>query len=168
MSEFVKLRIVHPEVEIPNTETGIVVTGKDILKQMKINNVWKFDHVGKYCEVQYDRRGYVFREGQTVTVSEHIGRRLRACSAIIVGNDSLNGPIVPFLEVCGEFSMVASEDAKPKTATSCPICGEDQNSFPGLSRHMALEKKKHPELFQEEPAKPADKYAMPTEPADGE
>ena len=133
----VRLGLVDPEKEIYHTDTGSTTTGKDIIKQLKINNIWRADQKGRYA-----------------------ANHLRRASAICVGADKLNGPIVPFLEVYDTFEMTEPQKAV-KTATCCPICGEDQKTFPRLTRHLGEEKKKHPELFEEKP-RDWDKDAKPS------
>jgi len=144
----VQLAIVSPDKEFYVPETGQSLHGKDVIKQMTINRVWHNDKQGRFAMVQYAGQCFKFREGEAKTVPESIGSRLRANSAICVGTDKLNGPIVPFLEIVKRTEM--SESVSTKTPTTCPICGEDQLSFPKLTRHLAQERKKHPELFQEE------------------
>ena len=148
----VRLRIVPPEKEISNPETGTTVSGKEILKQMKTNNVWRLDHVGRYAGLQYDGQTFMFREGEVLAVPEVVARHLRRASAICVGSDKLNGPLIPFLEVVDTFEMTEPVQAA-RTPTTCPICGEDQKTFPALTRHLGVERKKHPELFEEEKKK---------------
>jgi hypothetical protein len=144
----VRLRIVSPDKEFPNHETGQVVTGKDILKQLKTNNVWRIDHVGRYAGVQFDGQSFMFREGEITTVPETVAHHLRRSSGIIVGSDKLNGPLLPFLEIVEVFDM--TEPQKARSVNACPICGEEQKSPAALVRHLAVERKKHPEIFQEE------------------
>ena len=146
----VRLRLISPDKTIFNEETGEEVSGKDVLKQMKLNNVWKNDVKGKYASVQFDAFEYQFRDGQTITVPETVGRQLRKGSIICVGTDKLNGPLIPFLEIVEKFELGETKPAAPvHTATTCPICHEEQGSFPALTRHMGQERKKHPELFEE-------------------
>ncbi len=145
----VKLRIISKDKEIFNEETGMTVTGQDVLKQMKTNNVWRNDAKGKYVGIQFDALEFQFREGEAITVSETVGRCLRRGSVICVGGDKLNGPLVPFLEIVEKYELGAPVAPKATTPTTCPICGEDQKTFPALTRHMGQEKKKHPELFEE-------------------
>jgi hypothetical protein len=151
----VRLRIISPDKEIFNDETGTSVSGKDVLKQLNINNVWKNDKKGKYIGIQFDAYEFVFREGETITVGATVARALRRNSIICVGSDKLNGPLVPFIEFAEEYELgapvAATEAAQPKPATACPICGEDQETFPALARHLA-NRKKHPELFEKETA----------------
>jgi len=150
-SRQVRLRIVSPEKEFDNPETGVTVSGKEILKQMKTNNVWKLDHVGRYCGLQFDGQEFRFREGEITTVPATIASHLRRASSIIVGSDKLNGPILPYLEVVDSFEMTEPKKAPiTTTPTTCPICGEDQKTFPALTRHLGKERKLHPELFKEE------------------
>jgi hypothetical protein len=145
-----RVRLVDPNKEIYNPETGVTVSGKDILKQMKINNVWKNDNEGRYALLQYGGQTFKFREGQMLTLPETLAVCLRRNSAICVGSDKLNGPIIPFLEIADSFELQApSSGAVSKSPTTCPICGEDQKSFPALTRHLGQERKKHPELFEE-------------------
>jgi hypothetical protein len=146
----VRLRIISPTKEIFNEETGATVTGKEVLKQMKTNNVWKNDTKGKYASIQFDAFEYQFREGETITVPETVARALRKNSIICVGSDKLNGPLVPFVEVVEKFELGEPTAPVAKTPTTCPICGEDQKTFPALTRHLGQERKKHPELFEEE------------------
>lgn len=147
------IRLVDPTKEIYNAETGETVSGKDILRQMKTNNVWKTDHEGRYAAVQYGGQTFKFREGQILTLPETLAACLRRNSTICVGSDKLNGPIIPFLEITKTFELQAPDStavSTPKPATACPICGEDQKTFPALTRHLGMERKKHPELFSEE------------------
>lgn len=147
----VRLRIVSPDKEFPNHETGITVSGKDILKQMKTNNVWKSDHVGTYAGLMFDGQTFNFRQGEIITVPATVANHLRRASAIIVGSDKLNGPILPFIEVVDSFDMTESSKAEVvRTATTCPVCFEEQKTFPALTRHLG---KKHPELMREEKKK---------------
>jgi hypothetical protein len=148
-SRQIRLRIVSPDKEFSNPETGNTVTGKEILKQMKTNNVWKLDHVSKYAGLQFDGQEFRFREGEITTVPATVANHLRRASVIIVGSDKLNGPMIPFLEVVDSFEMTEPQKAAT-TPTTCPICGVDQKTFPALTRHLGQERKKHPELFQEE------------------
>ena len=148
----VRLRIVPPEKEVSNPETGAVVSGKDILKQMKTNNVWRLDHLGRYAGLQYDGQTFMFREGEIIAVPEVIAHHLRRASAICVGSDKLNGPLIPFIEVVGTFDLTSPVKAA-HTPTTCPICFVDQKTFPALTRHLGQERKLHPELFEEEAEK---------------
>ena len=156
----VRLGLVDPEKEIYHTDTGSTTTGKDIIKQLKINNIWRADQKGRYAALQYNAQTFKFREGETLTVPVTVANHLRRASAICGGADKLNGPIVPFLEVYDTFEMTEPQKAV-KTATCCPICGEDQKTFPRLTRHLGEEKKKHPELFEEKP-RDWDKDAKPS------
>jgi hypothetical protein len=149
----VKLRIVQPTFRMTVDETGEYVTGKHILDQMKKNQVFKNDSRGKYVPILFDGREFDFREGETITVGETISNALRRMSTICVGGDKLNGPIVPFLEIVSVHSISEAEP-EAKTPTTCPICGEDQKTFPRLTRHLGVERKNHPELFVDE----EDKY----------
>jgi len=101
----VKLRIISPEREYPNEETGEIVTGKEVLKQMKTNNMWKNDHKGRYAAVMFDGQTFKFREGETITVPATVGRHLRRMSGTVVGQDQLNGPIIPYLEIIDQFDI---------------------------------------------------------------
>jgi hypothetical protein len=101
----VKLRIITADREYPNEETGGIVTGKDVLKQMKTNNMWRNDHHGRYAAVMFDGQTFKFREGETITVPATVGRHLRRMSGVVVGPDQLNGPVIPYLEVAEQFNM---------------------------------------------------------------
>lgn len=149
----VRLRIISPDKEIYNDELGTTVSGKDILKQMKLNGVFRNDSKGKYVGIQFDSFEFVFREGETLTVTETIARSLRRSSVICVGSDKLNGPLVPFLEIVEKYELSAPDSQKTAvTPTTCGICGVDQKTFPALTRHLGQERKKHPELFEEKTA----------------
>lgn len=148
-----RVRLIDASKEIYNPETGETVSGKDVLRQMKTNNVFKTDHDGKYVMLQYGGQTFKFREGQMLTVPETLAICLRKNSIICVGSDKLNGPMIPFLDIADSFELQAPDStaiSKPKPATACPICGEDQKTFPALTRHLGQERKKHPELFAEE------------------
>lgn len=129
--------------------TGETVTGKEVLAQLRKNNCWKNDHEGKYISVQFGAVDFMFRPGTYITVGENVARCLMNSAAICVGGDSLNGPIVPFLQVLEKRELNKSERSGV-TATTCGICGVDQKTFPALTRHLGKEKKLHPELFKEE------------------
>jgi hypothetical protein len=144
----VRIGLIDPTKEIFNSETGTAVSGKDVIKQLKINNVWRSDPNGRYAAVQYDGMTFKFRENETLTIPESVARSLRRASVITVGSDKLNGPMIPFLEVKEKLEMSIAAQG-PKSPTACPICGEDQKTFPALTRHMGQERKKHPELFEE-------------------
>lgn len=161
----VRIGLIDPNKEVFNAETGDTVSGKEVLKQMKTNNVWRNDHEGKYVGVMYAGQTFKFREGMTLTLPESLARALRVNSAIIVGGDKLNGPIIPFLEIKEKFELQdpSKSTAVTKSPTCCPICGEDQKTFPALTRHMGVEKKKHPELFEEKPTQ----WDAPTDGEDG-
>lgn len=141
----VRLRLVDPKKEFPNAETGTVVLGKDILAQMKKNNVWRHDHVGRYAGVQYDGQTFKFRDNEVITVPETVGRHLRRASNLVVGSDQLNGPTLPYLEIIDSFSMIEPQKQE-RTPTTCPICDEDQKTYPALARHQM---EKHADLFKE-------------------
>lgn len=145
----VRLRLISPTKEVFNQETGDSVLGKEVIAQMKKNNVWKNDHKGRYAPIQFDSLEFQFREGETVTVSETIAKALIRGSVLCIGSDKLNGPLIPFIEVAEKYELGAPSEEK-KSPTACPICGVDQKTFPALARHMGQEKKKHPELFVEE------------------
>lgn len=129
--------------------TGETVTGKQVYLQLRKNNCWKNDHDGKYLSVQFNSVDFQFRPGDVMTVGETVARHLLRNSAICVGGDSLNGPMVPFLTVIKRRELNKAEKAGI-TPTTCPICFEDQKSFPALTRHLGKERKLHPELFKEE------------------
>lgn len=145
----VTLGLVDENFKIEISETGETVTGKDILKQLAKSNQWKNDHAGKYLPVQFNALEFQFRPGTSVTVGESVAHSLLRSSALIVGGDQLNGPMVPFLVVLGKRELNAIERVG-HSPTTCPICFEDQKTFPALARHMGKEKKLHPELFKEE------------------
>lgn len=129
--------------------TGETVTGKDVLSQLRKNNCWKNDHEGKYVSVQVNQTEFMFRPGTYVVVGETVARCLLNSSGICVGGDSLNGPIVPFLQVLERRELNKMEKAGI-TQTTCVICGVEQKSLAALHRHMGKEKKLHPELFKED------------------
>lgn len=144
----VRLGLIDPNKEVFNPETGTAVFGKDVIKQLKINNVWQNTPDGRYAPVQYGGQTFKFKEGETLTVPESVARCLRHSSIITVGSDKLNGPMIPFLEVKEKLEMGLAQPIA-KTATACPICGVDQKTFPALTRHLGQERKLHPELFDE-------------------
>jgi hypothetical protein len=144
----VRVRLISPDKEIFNPETGMTVSGKDVIKQMKLNNIWRNDREGRYAAVQYAGQTFKFKEGESVTVPASIAGALRANSAICVGSDKLNGPIIPFLDIADKFELTEATPAA-KSPTCCPICGVDQKTFPALTRHLGQERKNHPELFEE-------------------
>ena len=144
----VKLKLVDNKFNHFDSENGQTITGKDIRQQLNKNGVWKNDSKGKYIGVQFDGHEFMFRDGEIIVVGATIARALIRSSRIIVG-DQLTGAIVPFLEVVETYALgQASPSDRP--ATACPICGEDQKTFPALARHLGKERKLHPELFKEE------------------
>ena len=143
----VTVRIVSPEKEILNDETGLVVKGSDILNQMRINNMWKNDKQGKYASAMFDGQTFKFRIGEEVTLPLIVARHLRRMSAVCVGSDKLNGPLMPFLELGEMHDPMRPVPVKMESATTCPICHIEQDSFPALMRHQV---KEHSDLFKEE------------------
>lgn len=130
-------------------ETGEVITGTDILKQLSTNHQWKHDHEGKYASVQFNGNEFQFRPGEIMRVGETVAKHLLRGSSICIGPDSLNGPMLPFLKVIEKRALSHAEKAGV-TPTTCGICGVDQKTFPRLQRHIGEEKKAHPELFKED------------------
>lgn len=144
----VRLRIIDPNKEIFNPETGDTVRGSEVIKQMKINNVWRTDRDGRYAAVQYSGQTFKFREKQAYSFPQSLATALRRNSVIVVGSDSLNGPMIPFLEIGEVYEL--SEQKKVAAPYACPICGEDQKNPARLARHLGEERKKNPALFVEE------------------
>src|SRR5208282_1685910 len=142
----VKVRIVPPEKEILNDETGLVVKGSDILNQMRINNMWKNDKQGKYASAMFDGQTFKFRLGEEMVLPITVAKHLRRMSAVCVGSDKLNGPLMPFLELGETYDPMRPVPVKVESATTCPICHVEQESFPALMRHQM---KEHSDLFKE-------------------
>ena len=105
----VRIGLIDSNKEIFNQETGDTVSGKDVLRQLSTNNVWRNSPKGKYVAVQYNAQTFKFFEGETMTLPESVGRALRKSSAILVGEDKLNGPIIPFLEVKEKLEMTIAQ-----------------------------------------------------------
>jgi hypothetical protein len=111
----VRLGLIDPTKEVFNQETGDTVTGKQVLQQLSTNNVWRNSPKGKYVAVQYNAQTFKFFVGESMILPESVGRALRKSSAILVGEDKLNGPIIPFLEIQEKMEMTiahANEDNK--------------------------------------------------------
>lgn len=148
-----RVRIVQPENSTFNQETGETVTGQEILHQMRVNNVWRNDSKGKYAAVMYDGQGFKFRENEVTIVPVTVARHLRRMSAIVVGPDKLNGPLMPYLEIIDTYDMTQPQkvvvEAPKTTPTTCLVCGVDQESFPALMRHQMAD---HAEMFTEKKA----------------
>jgi hypothetical protein len=149
-----RVRIILPENETYNQETGEAITGAAVLKQMKINNVWRNDAKGRYAATMYDGQTFKFREGEITIVPVTVARHLRRMSAIVVGPDKLNGPLMPYLEIVDTYDMtqpqkVTVEVPAKTTPTTCMICGKDQLTFPALMRHQMSE---HADQFEEKKA----------------
>lgn len=138
----VKLRLVHDSFV---SEEG--VKGTEILKQLKQNKRISNDADGPYVAMQFDSHEFRFRPGKYVTVPKTAGRALLRESGIIIGS-ALTGPLVPFLEIFDEFQLGEQLEVEKKPATACPICGEDQLSFPRLTRHLMA---KHKDQMKEDP-----------------
>jgi|SRR5208282_4297453 len=142
-----RIRIISPDKEILNDETGLMISGKDILDQMKANNMWKNDHEGKYASAMFDGQDFKFRPGQELVLPITIARHLRRMSAVCVGSDKLNGPLMPFLEITETFDATRPKPVViERTPTTCQICGTDQETFPALMRHQM---KEHADLFKD-------------------
>jgi hypothetical protein len=101
----VRLGLIDPTKEVFNQETGDTVTGKQVLQQLSTNNVWRNSPKGKYVAVQYNAQTFKFFVGESMVLPESVGRALRKSSAILVGEDKLNGPIIPFLEIQEKMEM---------------------------------------------------------------
>ena len=118
-----RIRIVSPDKEITNEETGLTIRGSDILNQMKINNIWKNDRQGKYAGAMWDGTSFKFRAGEELVLPLSVAKHLRRMSAVCVGSDKLNGPLMPFLEITETFDMLRPVPEKVEhTQTTCPIC----------------------------------------------
>lgn len=158
-----RIRIISSDKEIFNDETGLTVRGNDILKQMNVNNMWRNDNEGKYASVMFDGQAFQFRVGQELTLPLTVARHLRRMSAVCVGSDKLNGPLMPFLEITETFDITRPKPIEVKSSpTTCLICDVDQETYPALMRHQM---KEHSDLFKEEKKKiawDAPKKAEPT------
>lgn len=142
-----KVRIIPPDLEVTNDETGLTVRGSDILNQMKGNNMWHNDRHGKYASAMYDGKVFKFRVGEEVTLPLAAAKHLRRMSAVCVGSDKLNGPLMPFLEISETYDAMAPVTVKVEyTPTTCPICHVEQSTYPALMRHQMAE---HADLFKE-------------------
>ena len=142
-----RIRIVSPDKEITNEETGLTIRGSDVLNQMKINNIWKNDRQGKYAGAMWDGTSFKFRAGEELVLPLSVAKHLRRMSAVCVGSDKLNGPLMPFLEITETFDMLRPVPEKVEhTQTTCPICHVDQLTYPALMRHQV---KDHADLFGE-------------------
>lgn len=144
----VTLGLIDENFSLSIDSTGEIITGKDVLAQLRKNNAWKNDHEGKYVSLQFDAQEFMFRPGTSITVGKNVARNLIRNSGVCVGGDSLNGPIVPFVQILEERELNRAD--KTVTPTTCGICGVDQKTFPALTRHLGDERKAHPELFKEE------------------
>jgi hypothetical protein len=143
----VRLGLIDPNKEVFNQETGDTVTGKDVIRQLTTNNVWRNSPKGKYVAVQYNSQTFKFFVGETMVLPESVAKALRRSSAILVGEDKLNGPIIPFLEVKETMEM-AIANTSIHSATTCPVCHEEQKSLPALARHLMT----HPEAQEADTA----------------
>jgi len=83
----VRIGLIDPLKEIFNQETGDTVSGKDVLRQLQTNNVWRNCPKGKYVAVQYNAQTFKFFVDETMVLPESVGRALRKSSAILVGED---------------------------------------------------------------------------------
>ena len=148
MSDFrAKVRIIPLDLEVTNDETGLTVRGSDILNQMKANNMWHNDRHGKYASAMYDGKVFKFRVGEEVTLPIDAAKHLRRMSAVCVGSDKLNGPLMPFLEITETYDAMTPMTVKVEyTQTTCPICHVEQSTYPALMRHQLAE---HADLFKE-------------------
>jgi len=108
----VRIGLIDPLKEIFNQETGDTVSGKDVLRQLQTNNVWRNSPKGKYVAVQYNSQTFKFFLDETMVLPESVGRALRKSSAILVGEDKLNGPIIPFLEVKDRMEMTVAHTSE--------------------------------------------------------
>src|ERR1022692_4804021 len=123
-----RIRIISSEKELLNDETGLVVKGNDILKQMSINNMWRNDSEGKYATAMFDGQYFKFRIGQDLVLPLTVARHLRRISAVSVASDKLNGPLMPFLEIVETFDVSRPQPIEVKvkaTPTTCTICDVD-------------------------------------------
>jgi len=114
---------------------------KDVLKQLRVNRMWRRDERGDYLSIQFDGQEFKFRPGVTFTVGKTVGNALIRSSAVIVGDDPLSDPILPYVEKINEFAL-GDEDKSSTTSNSskfvCPFpeCGKDMETAPRLARHM--------------------------------
>lgn len=130
----VQLRLVSKGFEF-ETEHGNVITGDQILKQMKTNGVFKTDrNKEQYVPVLYNAMSFDFRAGKVIQVDAKIARALQRSATIIVGPKALNSPACPYLEVVREFNY--GEQVETKAQYACPICEVDMETAPRLTRHL--------------------------------
>lgn len=149
----VTLRLVEPgdHVATPDGE----IEGKEILKSLKANKVWKNDNHGPYVSVMFDGQEFKFRKKDqtgklfTRTVGPTVANALIRGSAVIVGNDKLTGPIAPYLIKIGTRELSEGDSRPVIGPTTCPICFTEQKSLGRLARHIGTHKADHPELQDE-------------------
>lgn len=146
-----KLTIVDGDTDAEDPRDGSKILGKDILKQMERNRVWREDADGKYSVIQYAGREYRFRPRKVITVPKNIGEALIRSSHILVGNlkDALTNPDVPYLRVVGEFVLGQEDAPEEKSPTVCEMCGEECKTLPRKARHYMKHKDdpKYAEFF---------------------
>lgn len=114
-----------------------------ILKQLKVNRAIRSDEQGEFVPLQFDAQEFRFRKGRTFTVGKTVANALKRSSGVIVGDDPLSDPFMPFVEFYKEFTL-GEEDVNANTGKgakfACDLCGEDCETGPRLARHMM---KKH-------------------------
>lgn len=148
----VTLRLVEPNDMIATVDGE--VEGKDVLKAMKNNRIWKTDKRGQYASIMFDGQEFKFYEKKfnsgkpfTRTVGPSIANALLRMSGVIVGLDKLTGPLAPYLIKVGVREL-GEGDARPVVSpTTCPICFTDMKTLGRLARHISKHKKDHPELY---------------------
>jgi hypothetical protein len=167
----VRLRLVGEKDVFPDGSEGREVLN-EIKKRNKKEHIWLNDEIGKYISIMYDAHEFRFRPGKAITVGKVVANALRRSSALMIGPDYLNGPILPMIVVDKEFTLGEElvDGSKPMTQTTCSVCFVDQLTLPKLMRHLEKHRSDHPELFEEPDALPWDgegEIANPLVEADG-
>lgn len=122
---------------------------REVIKQLKINKLWREDKEGPYVALQFDGMEFRFRPGKVLTLGKSVANALYRSSQILIGPDYLNGPISTFLVKQGEFELGQEAAEEPKVSpTTCPICHEDQLTLPRLTRHLMSKHKDDPRMIE--------------------
>lgn len=134
-----------------STQVKLKLTeNEEILEAMETYKRFRYDKQkkSKYAVLQFDGREFRFYPGKTITVGKLVANALRRDSAIITDPDNqLTGDILPFVEVVSEYNILEGDPTESLPPTACPICHEDQKTYPRLARHLM---KAHPEHSDEE------------------
>lgn len=116
---------------------------KEVLKQLRTNRMFRKDAEGEYLSLQFDGQEFRFRPNKKFVVGKAVANAMIRSSAVLVGNDALSDPFLPYVEAIEEHDLAKGEST---SQFACPLCGVDTESAPRLARHLMTKHKDDPRM----------------------